>query len=108
MADENTLLVDMGRRILNQRKQLHMSQEQLAELAGVSIKTVISAEKGKKALRPENIVKFCKILNLDVSYLMLGEVSHVDMLSELNSKERLAFQQIVEAFFSICGKNIEP
>ena len=46
----------MGERLATQRKSLKLTQENLAELSGVSVKTISSAEKGKKALRPENIV----------------------------------------------------
>ena len=92
----------MGNRILQRRKQMGLSQEQLAELAGVSVKTVISAEKGQKALRPENIVRFSKVLNIELAYLMTGEVSDRDILSDLSHRERMAFDKILEGFLSIC------
>jgi len=105
VASDNKFLAEMGMRILHKRKQMHLSQEQLAELAGVSIKTVSSAENGHKALRPENIVRFAKALNMDTSYLLTGEVS-TDIFSNLSQKERIALHQILEAFRSICeGQN---
>lgn len=53
------LLKQIGNRILHRRKQLRMTQEELSEKAGITPQTVSSAELGKKALRPENIIRVC-------------------------------------------------
>ena len=45
------LLLGIGKRIVEKRLQLGWSQEALAELAGISQKTVSTAEQGQKALR---------------------------------------------------------
>lgn len=42
------LLKQIGSRILNRRKQLRMTQEELAEKAGITPQTVSAAELGKK------------------------------------------------------------
>ena len=42
------LLKEMGKRIHDRRKQLHMTQERLAELAGITPQTVSTAELGAK------------------------------------------------------------
>lgn len=102
MASNDKFLVDMGMRISHRRKQMQLSQERLAELAGVSIKTVSSAENGQKALRPENIVRFARALNMDISYLLTGEASTAYDLSNLSPTERIALNQVLDAFFSIC------
>ena len=57
------LLNQIGSRILSRRKQLRMTQEELAEKAGITPQTVSSAELGKKALRPENIIRICSVLD---------------------------------------------
>lgn len=46
------LLQKMGNRIISRRKQLQMTQEELAEAAGVTSQMISAAELGKKALRP--------------------------------------------------------
>ena len=53
----NELLVGMGQRIASARKAKRLTQEQLAELSGVSYQTISSAELNKKSLRAENIIK---------------------------------------------------
>ena len=54
--------VSMGRRLQARRKQLRLTQDELAELANVTPQMVSSAELGKTATRPENIVKLCKAM----------------------------------------------
>ena len=72
------LLRQIGNRILGRRKQLRMTQEELAEKAGITPQTVSSAELGKKALRPENIIRVCSALDISTDYLLLGKVSDGD------------------------------
>ena len=72
------LLNQIGSRILSRRKQLRMMQEELAEKAGITSQTVSSAELGKKALRPENIIRLCSALDISTDYLLLGEINEND------------------------------
>ena len=60
----NELLAGIGHRISSARKSKKMTQEVLAELADVSYQTISSAELGKKALRPENIIKISQALQV--------------------------------------------
>ena len=52
----NETLTGMGQRIFSLRKKKGLTQEGLANLAGVSYQTISTAELGKKALRP----KYCE------------------------------------------------
>ena len=72
------LLTNMGLRIFTLRKQRGLTQEQLAERAGISIQTVSVAELGKKALRPENIIKLSNALGVSTDYLLTGKRNSVD------------------------------
>ena len=92
----------MGNRLAQQRKQMNLTQENLADLSGVSVKTIISAEKGQKALRPENIVSICQSLNMDISFFMTGNLSQSDSLLSLTPEQRAALNKILDAFLSIC------
>lgn len=60
----NELLAGIGHRISSARKSKKMTQEALAELADVSYQTISSAELGKKAMRPENIIKISQALQV--------------------------------------------
>lgn len=100
------LLTDIGIRMVSARKRAGYTQEQLGELAGVSIKMISAAENGHKAMRPENIVKICDCLSISTDYLLKGEdaatisIAGTDRIAKLSSKQKAALQQIVDAFFS--------
>lgn len=72
------LLVKIGMRILDRRKQMNLTQDALAELAGVTSQTISNAELGKKAMRPENIIKICAALDISTDYLLLGRIAKED------------------------------
>lgn len=80
----DSMLSEMGRRIMERRKQLRLSQEEVAERAELTPQTISTAETGRKALRPENIIKVCAALDISPDYLLLGNITNVDtsILSE--------------------------
>ena len=71
MSDEK-LMVEMGIRISQTRKQVGMTQEQLAERMDVSIQMISNLEKGKKAIRPENLIKLCETLGVSADFVLRG------------------------------------
>ncbi len=71
MGDEK-LLKQMGERISSRRKSLKYTQEELAEQIGVSTQMISNLELGKKAIRPENLVKLCEVLNVSADYVLTG------------------------------------
>ena len=81
----NELLAGIGHRISSARKSKKMTQEALAELADVSYQTIFSAELGKKALRPENIIKISQALQVSTDYLLTGNRNTSDYIT-LDSK----------------------
>ena len=99
-------LVNMGLRISQSRKALHMTQEQLAEKMGVSLQTVSCIELGKKAVRPENLANLCIHLGVTADYILYGKRSEQQMggllekLSALTPEEYLAVRNIIELFHS--------
>ena len=71
-------LVNMGRRIAEQRRRLGLTQEELAERAGMASQNISTAELGKKALRPGSIVKLSRALGISTDYLLTGQRNVVD------------------------------
>jgi transcriptional regulator with XRE-family HTH domain len=100
--------VAMGHRLVARRKQLRLTQEELAELADLKPQMVSSTELGATVARPENIVKLCKALNISTDYLMTGAIVDMDILHFNKSIEGLtAFQlhnleEIVTCYVSAC------
>ena len=71
--ENNSLLIKMGERIAERRKALKMTQEELAEKIDVSIPMISNLEQGKKAIRPENLVKICSVLGLSADFILTGK-----------------------------------
>ncbi|MBD5549141.1 MAG: helix-turn-helix transcriptional regulator [Lachnospiraceae bacterium] len=65
--------VDMGERMKQQRKLLHMTQEQIAEKLNVSVKHYGGVERGNAGLSIENLIIVSDILGIDLDYLIRGE-----------------------------------
>ncbi len=68
-------LIEMGKRISARRKELRLTQEKLAEAMNVSLQTVSCIELGKKAIRPENLVNLCNVLDTTSDYILMGKIS---------------------------------
>ncbi|MDD7739306.1 MAG: helix-turn-helix transcriptional regulator [Fusicatenibacter sp.] len=69
----NQTVSEMGKRIALLRKNKNLTQEELADRAGLSLQTISTAERGTKGLRPENIVKISEALETSTDYLLTGD-----------------------------------
>ncbi|MBQ8414501.1 MAG: helix-turn-helix transcriptional regulator [Clostridia bacterium] len=67
------LLKEMGARINARRRELKMTQETLAEKMDVSVQMISNLELGKKAIRPENIIKLCEAISVSSDYILMGK-----------------------------------
>lgn len=67
--------VDMGMRIKIRRKELKMTQLQLAEEVGISNNHLSAIENGNDLPRLENFVRICECLNTRPDFLLLGNIS---------------------------------
>ena len=95
---DSQLLIDIGCRICQRRKELHLTQEQVAEQMDVSIQMISNLELGKKAIRPENLIKICQVLDVSADYILMGqgalqELSHIVQKFRTLSTEH---QRIIE------------
>lgn len=94
----------MGMRILLRRKELGLTQEEVAERAGITSQTISTAERGEKALRPENIVRISMALDVSTDFLLLGTAACIsqDMLpqriAKLSSRQRSYLERIIDSF----------
>ena len=74
---ENVLDPEIGIRVRRLRKLNHMTQAELAEAVGVSVKHISGVERGVSNLSLENLIKACKTLDTGLDYLVFGKlVSH--------------------------------
>lgn len=104
MNNPNIFYIEMGKRIVARRKQLNLSQEKLSEQTGLSVQAVSTAERGTKALRPENLLKISRILGVSADYLLSGETTEdnlrfsavADKLKSLSDEEIQAVLTLIE------------
>lgn len=102
----DTFLLDMGARIAQRRKELRLTQEQIAEKMGVSLQTVSCIELGKKAVRPENLANLCLHLNVTSDYILYGKRNEQQMsdtilkLSKLPADEYQAIDSLISLLYN--------
>lgn len=93
----DAFLTDMGVRIAQRRKELRITQEQLADKIGVSLQTVSCIELGKKAVRPENLANLCKHLDVTTDYIVYGKRNKQQMndtVAKLAALDAEAFRTV--------------
>ena len=69
---DTELLRDIGRRVCERRQEMKLTQEQVADQMDVSTQMISNLELGKKAIRPENLLKISRILKISSDYLLSG------------------------------------
>lgn len=104
MAESLLNLEDVGKRIMNRRKKMGLTQEALAEQSDVTTQFVSYAESGKRAMRPENLIKISSALGVSVDYLLSGDIIDKDILLLSAKLERLSPSEvrIIEAIIDEC------
>lgn len=69
MDKQSKILVDFGRVVQSKRKELRLSQEKLAELAGLHRTYIGMIERAEKNITLINIEKIAKALNTPIKEL---------------------------------------
>lgn len=107
---DTELLREIGTRIYIRRKERRLTQEQLAEKINVSVQMISNLESGKKAVRPENLVKLCNALDISADYILFGRIGKdmsdglFETLQKLSESERILIKQLAEALAKKNGK----
>ena len=102
---KDVFLANMGNRISQRRKELSLTQEQLAEKIGVSLQTVSCIELGKKAIRPENLANMCVALDVSADYILYGKRTERQLndtlikLSSLSPEAYSAIQNMIDLLY---------
>lgn len=98
MAD----LKEIGKRIQSRRKQLGYTQEQLADAMNVSIQMVSNLERGNKAIRIDNLINLCQILETSTDYILTGKETPKDLdvltsrIAQLTPKDQKMIDLLVD------------
>ena len=100
----DSFLHEVGLRIMNRRKEMGLTQEALAEISDLTPQFVSYAETGKRAMRPENLMKLAYSLNVSTDYLLTGDIIDKDQILISKKLARLKPYQlrIVETIIDNC------
>lgn len=102
----NIMLLEIGHRLSVRRKQMKMTQDELAEKANVTAQTISYAELGKRAMRADTIVGVCSALKISADYLLFGDIpptafSELDpQMSKLSPEQRCCLENIITNFIT--------
>ena len=104
MLDVKLYLNEVGQRIMERRKKLGLTQEALAEQRDLTTQFVSYAESGKRAMRPENLMKIAAVLGVSTDYLLTGDIIDKDslLLSEKLGKLTASEVRIIENIIDEC------
>nr|MBE6545006.1 helix-turn-helix transcriptional regulator [Oscillospiraceae bacterium] len=91
MGDKQ-ILKEMGERINSTRKSMKITQEELAEKMDVSVQMISNLELGKKAIRPENMVKLCDSLNISADYILRGKFASYETSEIFEDYNKLSLE----------------
>ena len=91
---------EIGHKIRHSRLSPPYSQEQLAELTGISPAFLGHIARGTRAMSLETLVSICSVLNISIDYLLLDEISETDseitaLISEVKSKGDVQYRKFV-------------
>ena len=105
MSNNELCLHEIGKRIMDRRKKLGLTQEALAEKGEVTTQFVSYSESGKRAMRPENLLKISSALEVSADYLLTGEIIDKDLLILSDKLRKLTPSQVrtVEAIIDECN-----
>ena len=83
--------MEFAERLKTLRKQVKLTQAQIAEKLNISQQAYASWERGVKKPTQENLVKIAQVLNVSVDYLVgnleeLDELDNIELLFRMNSK----------------------
>ena len=91
----------MGNRIKSRRKELNLTQEEMAELLNISVKHLSEVERGLAGLSIENLIKLSDILCVSIDYIVKGEQNKNDCPYDLSKakmipkEKEMLFQNLI-------------
>lgn len=99
----------MGRRIYTRRKQLGLTQEQAAELSGLSQNYIAVVESGNSGLGDDSIIGLAKGLQVSADYILFGTSGDQDrnrmmeLIKPLNGEQLMWLEDMIKIYLKACG-----
>ncbi|WP_407311865.1 helix-turn-helix domain-containing protein [Desulfosporosinus sp. SB140] len=104
---------ELGERIAKRRKMLNLTQDDVAEVTGLSNNYISNIENNHSIPSIETLVKICNALDITPDYLLLGIVrdTDVNLHSQINQKIKLCDTkklELVDHFITWLVKRLMP
>lgn len=110
MAKRNSeLTAAVAKRISAKRVELKLTQEQAADLIGLSRPFYACIERGEKGVGADSLLKICTAFGVSADYLLTGamlpsERQYMNRMMELlDEEQRRAAQIMIEQLLLACG-----
>lgn len=106
MTHDELLL--FGERLRCRRNALGVTQELVAEKAGIGLRFYQMLERGEKSLSLDTLIRLSKTLTISIDYLLFGDLSHtlenplVDLLSAMSPQQREDALKILQLYYKAC------
>lgn len=100
---------EVGDRIQARRRQLGLTQEQAAEMSGLSQNFIAVVESGNSGLGDDSIIGLVKGLQLSADYLLFGTVGIKDqkrileLIQPLDGNQLMGLEEIIKVYLKACG-----
>ncbi|MGN0132346.1 MAG: helix-turn-helix domain-containing protein [Lachnospiraceae bacterium] len=103
-------LVDMGKRIRRKRISKSMTQEQLAEVTGLSVPYIGMIERGERTPSLETFIQIADELNATADELLCGTMQegyqlrmsrYEEQVAKMSLEERKKFYTVVDALLGM-------
>ncbi len=97
---------NIGNRLLIKRRELHYTQEQMAELLGVSAGFYGMIERGEKAPSLEKLIIIYEKLGTDITYLLTGnksETSEINIIEQCPRDKKYDLEQLIKYALNLAG-----
>lgn len=107
MADR--VFAEIGERIRAQRRKLGMTQEDVAEILGISATYYGEIERGNRKITIERLLLLRDRLDMDLNYLLTGEIIRgkelVEAFRDCPKSKVLLVDQIIRCLALLCQKD---
>ena len=102
-------LIELGERVRNRRQEIHMSQETVAEKAGISVNTVSRIEGGQTAMSVGIFRKLVEVLAIDANELLnvVSNTNEIEQRHRISHRIRHLSQYEQETVLRIVGVLVE-